>query len=109
MPRSNLFLIAPSGLLVLLGCGHHHVRLQSPGTSPTEQYVCRGVAACAEATEIDPAALDRPGTTTIDLPAECHGIIESIVILGADSDHPEVHVTCGAAVPPIDSTKGPRR
>lgn len=106
MSRAAVFLGV--ALAFALGGCHHHLRLESPGAQAAQQYVCvdapEGTPECRPADVIDPGALNPSGSTTINLPVECAGLIQSIVVLNADSDHPDVHVTCGAAVDPIDDT-----
>lgn len=81
-------------LCSLCGCFGRHLRLRVPATSPAARYVCTADKECEPASEVNPAALNREGTTFITLAAQCEGSIHEIIILEADSNEPTVDVTC---------------
>ena len=92
--------IVTVGLLLSSACSHH-VYLQVPDTSPGARYTCRGTGECKPATTDVPSDLNRRGTVFVNLPRQCQGHIQRIVILDADSDEPVVDVTCAPIEEPI--------
>jgi hypothetical protein len=93
-------LICCAGLLG--ACGHRHVSIENPATTPGSRYTCKSMDSCTPATVDVPARLNQSGTTFVALPRQCAGRIHKIVILNADSSTPEIDVTCAPIEAPAE-------
>jgi hypothetical protein len=99
--RARAVLRAPLLAGWVLSCSHH-VRMQSPDTAPGARYTCNKQSKeCTPATTDVPAELNQSGTTFVNLPRQCQGRINQIVVLDADTSNPQVDVTCAPAEEPI--------
>ncbi len=83
--------------LSALGCGGQHLKLAAPDAAPGPSYECWEGSGCAPAqgTELD--GIDQSNAKTFQLPEQCSGRVQSIVVLEADSSEPVAYVTCAAA------------
>jgi hypothetical protein len=90
------FVAAVACLALLCSCGGRHVRLVNPDATPGSRYTCWGNVGCSTATTDVSSELDPSETTVVNLPHECAGRIQQIVVLDAGSSKPEVHVTCAS-------------
>lgn len=90
--------LAPlAAALGALGCGGQHLKLAAPNASAGSSYECWEGSGCAPAqgTELD--GIDQSTAKTFQLPEQCLGRVQSIVVLDADSSDPVAYVTCAAA------------
>ena len=87
-------------VFVAEGCAHH-VRLQIPGTSPSTRFSCTQAGGCVALQNDNPADINQSGTAFVNLPTQCQGRFNDITVLDADSDDPQVIVTCATPDAPI--------
>jgi hypothetical protein len=84
--------------LAISACCHHDVRLEFPeADAVSSSYECSvtdGPEKCVASSVVDPAAQNGMGTEFVILPKECNKHFHRIVIHGAGSASPTVHVEC---------------
>jgi hypothetical protein len=92
--------------VVSLGCaGARHVRMNAPATAPGSRYACtpieRGSSEirCQPATSDVPAEENKDGTLFFNLPSECEGRFNQIIVYDAESGHPKLAVKCAPREP----------
>jgi hypothetical protein len=93
---------AAISLALLCACGSRNLRLVNPDTAPGPRYACWASVGCARAADDTDVSseLDPSETAVVDLPRECAGRIEQIVVLDSGSSKPKVYVTCAQNSPP---------
>lgn len=87
----------PLFALLLAACGTRHLVLMPPMTSPGLHFVCDPVAKegnCRLDPDWDPSKEALSGSVYVNLPAECRGLVNKIVVQRLRSGHPTVFVTC---------------
>jgi len=95
-----------AGVFLLLGLSacERNVRLEFPGSTPGEEFVCKvteGEERCAPQTVIDPKQDNRAHTVFVILPHACQGHFNRITIHDSGSSEPFVNVKCAPPENPI--------
>lgn len=91
--------------LAVTGCSRH-VLLSVPDTTGVQRYVCDKQGVCVIDPTVDPALSNQLHTLRIELPRECQGRFQSILIRDADSGDPRVIATCAPLESDIPTAGG---
>lgn len=106
--RTTLSIAIVALLCSLTGCGHH-IRLETPESSPGARFVCTS-RGCEPAKVDEPQLEAEAGTRFIVLPRECGGRFAQVLVRDAGSAEPTVHVACAVPEAPMgtmDATPTP--
>jgi hypothetical protein len=91
--RSSMLLT----LLSLTACGTSHVVLMAPRTAPGRSFVCQAntnPGNCTPAPDSDPSSQTVSGTRYVNLPPECNGLVNKVIVRDISKDTASVFVIC---------------
>lgn len=86
--------------LSLAACAPRHVVLMAPLTAPGSSFVCRATTDsdnCVPATTSNPGGETVSGSLYANLPAQCKGLVNKVIVRDLNKPAPTVEVTCAPA------------